>query len=99
MFIVKSGVGKIKVYNIFDHSRFSEDVIKHLKKCESKEELSEALRSSMMYYFWSKYEWEVLISSLSERDEDKALKVDVYWQVKNNWDVFVDYVWNAKARK
>ena len=99
VFVVKSGEGEIKVYNVFDHLSFYEDVMKHLKKCETKEELSEALRHSMMYYFWSKYEWEVLISSLSDRDKDKALKVDAYWQVKNNWDVFVDYVWDAKARK
>lgn len=26
-------------------------------------------------------------------------KVDVYWQVYNNWDIFLDYVWSHKQPK
>ena len=42
-----------------------------------------------MYYFWSKCEWEVLISPWVGGN-DEEIKVDVAWQIMNNWDVFVD---------
>lgn len=40
-----------------------------------------------MYYYWSKCEWEVIISAWPPRDgSDK--KIDVYSQLKANWDLF-----------
>lgn len=38
------------------------DIKKMKKKCSSKEELSELLEREMMYYYWSKAEFELLIS-------------------------------------
>lgn len=59
--------GKIVEFNIFDHGRFFEDVRKVLKKCNTKEEFAEKLKSHLMYYFWSKCEYEVVISSFPVR--------------------------------
>lgn len=53
----------IEKFNIFDHGRFFEDVKKDLKKCKTKEEFAEKIKSHLMYYFWSKCEYEVVISS------------------------------------
>ncbi len=89
---------KIGLFNVFYHIRFNDDVKKHLKKCQTKAELSEALKHSAMYYFWSKSEWEIVISPLCERDDKRWVKVDVYWQLEINWDLFVDYVWSAKTK-
>ena len=76
-----------------------EDLQKHYKKQKTKEAFAEALRRSLMYYFWSKCEWEVLISPWCGSINNVAINVDVYWQVMNNWDHFLDYVWNAKRRR
>ena len=76
---------KIKVFNIFNHGRFLEDVKKDLKKCEAKEEFAEKLRGHLFYYYGSKCEWEVVITSwtphitISElnrlnAERDRALK-------------------------
>ena len=54
---------KIKVFNIFDHGRFLEDVKKALKKFDNKEEFAEEVKKSLGYYYWSKCEWEVVITS------------------------------------
>jgi uncharacterized protein YacL (UPF0231 family) len=54
---------KIAEFNIFDHWRFEEDVKKDLKKCKTKEEFAKKIKSHLMYYFWSKCEYEVVISS------------------------------------
>ena len=119
---------QIVTFNIFNHWKFNEDVQKSLKKFKDKDEFTEHLRRDLMYYFWSKYEYEVIITSfppyitMSELDslnEERALhkekygrdyvrlnvcpdtgvKIDIYTQVMNNFNIFVDYVWNSKKRK
>ena len=90
---------KIEHFNIFDHWRFREDVENALKKSKSREELEKKIRSKLFYYFNSKCEWEVLITPWPTR-EDETIKVDVYWQVINNFDRFIDYVArNKRFRK
>ena len=97
--IFRENIGQksIEVRNIFDHLGFHRDVLNDLQDCESKEEFAKKLKSNLMYYFWCKSEHEVLITPWinSERAE-RAKKVDVYWQVMNNWEVFLDYVWSHK---
>lgn len=53
----------IEKFNIFDHGRFLEDVKKDLKKYADKEGFSERLRGHLFYYYGSKCEWEVVITS------------------------------------
>ena len=119
---------EIRKFNIFNHSRFREDVEKYLKKYKDKEEFAERLRHSLMYYFWSKCEWEIVITewvphiTMKELDRLNAerektlkewnrephslhinpqvgIKIDVYDQVVNNWDVFIGYIWDSKNRQ
>ena len=137
--------GEIKLYNIFNHWAFYGSCIKANKQHkEDKEGFAEEVRQNLMYYFWSKCEWEIVLQhwpsgelyglrkifSMQEMyhdlkyPEDKLLgapdrrfqvrvfpehnrykvkKIDVYDQVMNNWDRFIDYLWDnrkeLKARK
>lgn len=54
---------EIVEFNIFDHWRFEEDVKKDLRRCKAKEEFAEKLKNHLMYYFWSKCEYEIVITS------------------------------------
>lgn len=90
---------EIKTFNIFNHGGFRDDVEKYLKKYKDKEEFTEKLKGSLMYYFWSKCEWEVVITPWVGNRNTKDIKIDVYDQVMNNWDIFVDYVYNSKIRR
>lgn len=81
-------------YNIFSHSSFMQD-LRELAKETDKEVFSEKLRRNLMYYFWAKYEHEVLITGLFSDRGDTERKVDIYEQVRLNWRAFVDYVWGA----
>ena len=90
---------KIKTFNIFNHGGFNEDVEKYLKKYKDKDEFAERLKSSLMYYFWSKCEWEVVITPWISRKNTEDIKIDVYDQVMNNWEIFLDYVWNSKIHR
>ena len=88
---------KLTTVNIFDHCRFSEDVQKSLKKSTSKDEFAKALKSDLMCYFWSKSEYEIIISPWYGGRNTEDIKVDIYTHVMNNWNVFLDYVWNSKG--
>lgn len=87
---------EITALNIFDHGRFADDVKKALKKFDTREEFAEQLRRDLFYYFGSKCEYEVIIAPWIKTKNTKSIKVDIYQQVRLNWDVFVDYVWSHK---
>ena len=78
---------RIEIYNIFDHYHFRKD-------CDSLGEhvnepyFKTAIKDYLMYYFWSKYEWEIFI----QENSNSYKKMDVYAQVMMNWDKFIDYV-------
>lgn len=90
---------EIRPFNIFEHGRFREEVRKLLLKCTEKEAFAEELRRSLFYYYCSKCEWEVVIGPWCGDRGTKEIKVDVYMQVMNNWDIFVDYVWNEGKKE
>lgn len=87
---------KIETLNIFSHSRFADEVKKHLKSTV-KAEFAEAVRGSLFRYYCSKAEYEVLVSAWCGGDD--SIKVDVYNQVRLNWDVFIEYLWSFKEKK
>lgn len=88
---------KIEPFNIFDHWRFVEDVKKDIKKYKNKDEFADKLKSELMYFFWSKAEYEIIIAPWCGGDRGRdSIKIDVFDQVMMNWDVFVDYVWKNR---
>lgn len=87
---------RIEVYNIFDHYRFKEDCDKAWRaNSNSFADFSESVKGSLTYFFWSKCEWEIILSGFPPDKKFQDKKVDVYTQVMLNWSVFIDYVWNT----
>lgn len=89
-----SNVRKIVKWNIFNHGTFKREVDKLLKENLTKDDFSEKLRRLLMYYMWSKSEYEIIVSPWVGRAED--IKIDVFSQVHMNWDRFVDYIWSFR---
>lgn len=88
---------EIETYNIFNHGSFRKYVIEAIKKYNNKDDFFEQLKTELLYYFWSKAEWEVVIASWVGGDREKdAKKIDVYSQVMANFEIFADYVWSNK---
>lgn len=86
----------IELHNVFEHGGFlngCRDAARKYKK--DKAGFAEAIESELLYYYWSKCEWEVVISSWPDGKYEK--KIDVYTQVMNNWEQFIDYLWAYKA--
>lgn len=89
---------EIKVLNVFNHGRYRKDVEDLLHKCTDMEEFSDKLKSVTMYYFWCKCEWETVIYPWVG-DDKAAKKIDVFWQLQNNWSRFVEYLWDMSVKK
>lgn len=65
---------KITVFNVFDHATFSKKVEKLRGKKLSRDEFSKGLKSAAMYHFWSKCEYEVVVTSWPPYVEQEELK-------------------------
>lgn len=88
---------EIETFNIFDHGGFRIDCKRAARKHrENKEGFAEEIRRSLMYYYWSRAEYEVLICDLMKRDFSTEKKVDIYQQVMLNWEAFVGYCWERR---
>lgn len=88
---------KIEEFNIFNHGCFNEDVQTLLRPGFSKDYFEHRLKALLQYYFWSKSEYEILISPWIG-DENASQKIDIYNQILINWDKFVDYVWSFRDK-
>lgn len=87
---------KIEVWNVFDHGGFKEGIDNLLTKELTREEFEKELKRSLMYYFWCKCEHEVIVGPWIGNLEKEGVKVDIYEQIRMNWDLFVEYVWGQK---
>lgn len=88
---------EIEIYNIFRHWAFKQDCVKAAKKfMDNKESFADEVRKSLMYYFWSKCEWEVIVQHWPNNERFHDKKIDVYSQVMMNWDIFIDYLWEHR---
>ena len=90
--------GLIEVHNIFHHAAFRDGCRKAAKKfSEDREAFAEQVRKELMYYYWSKCEWEIVLEHWpSGGDRFKDMKIDVYDQVQLNWPVFIDWLWEHR---
>ena len=63
------------------------------KPIETLKELKEVVKRELMYHFWSKAEYEVIVTGLHYRPEkDKEHKIDVWYQLEPNLDRIVEYI-------
>lgn len=85
---------KIISWNIFEHYNFYKDVIRDLRDFDNKEEFARALNSNLLYYFWCKSEYEIILGPWNGVADER--KIDIYQQIMLNKELFLDYVWSFK---
>lgn len=106
---------RIKTYNILSGEYFLEEIKKILKKYKDKDrdEFSEALKREMMYHFWSRCEWELIIEIIEDNHiflipwvgcrEPDEVKIDVTDDESFDWKGFAELhigqqVYKTKAK-
>lgn len=90
---------EIIVRNVFKLSvKFNEELDRlrenHVKDFST---FSEELRHAAMYCYWSKCEHEICVCDWME--QEYGMKIDVYDQLRLNWDAFSAYTWARLYRE
>lgn len=88
---------KIEVYNVFKHPGFYADCSEAARKYQDKDAFTAAVLRSLRYYYWSKCEWEIVLTAWPPRQDFNDEKIDVAGQIELNWDRFIDYLWANKG--
>lgn len=93
---------KIEIYNVLSGKFFLEEIKKIMKKHRDKDrsEFSEALKREMMYHFWSRCEWELIIEITEDNHiflipwvgsrEPDEVKIDVADDESFDWRGFAE---------
>ena len=95
----KDEIRKPKPFNVFDSVSFSKSFY-DLRKIEDRKEFEKKLESAVKYTYWGRCEYEMLTLPwpFSSKDdaEKESYKIDIYEQLKMNWDRFADYCWENR---
>lgn len=95
VFVEDFGRKEIIVYNIFEHFIFKEDCDKAWENHKDNlKEFETEVKRSLMFYYWSKCEWEIALSDFPPSEKFTKKKVDVYQQVMMNWEIFIAYLYS-----
>lgn len=88
-----------KYYNIFEHGGFNMYIRKHLKESATKMEFTEKIKCELRYYFWSKAEWEMIITKIDNRiimtpwgGSRNVPELDVTDKTDFDWILFYDCI-------
>lgn len=88
---------KFETFNIFEHYRFKDSINTLLSKCETKDEFSKKVQMELMYNFWSKSEYEIIITCKCERIfvspwlGNESYEIDVTNDPSFDWVGFYEY--------
>lgn len=89
--VIIANIKKVLDKHNVDYSKMNKLFKKHAYRDIAFEAYEQVLDRECMYYYWSKCEWEVIVSAWPPRDgSDK--KIDVYSQLKANWEQFKNIV-------
>lgn len=100
VFVSDFNTKTIKTFNVFHSHNFltgCKESFKKYKLPEQYNELAESIRHDAMYSFWSKSEYEIVITELMDRPDFNEVKIDVYQQLMLNWEPFIRYTIDHKA--
>lgn len=88
---IVENIKKVLDKHSVNYSKMNKLFKQHAYRDIAFEAYEQILDRECMYYYWSKCEWEVIVSAWPPRDgSDK--KIDVYSQLKANWEQFKNIV-------
>lgn len=90
------GNDSIETFNIFHSYKFTNGCYKLIKSRKyNKENLKEQVAKELQYCFWSKFEYEIVITPYGSKKQQAVVK-DVFDQVMLNYNIFFEYLWKHK---
>ena len=81
-------------WNNICYPYWEEEIKKRRKngKIKNREDLKQYLKSECMYHYWSKCEFETIVTSWPPRKNEEGTKIDVWDQIEPNLDRLTDYI-------
>lgn len=98
---VNSNTKAVEPFNIFQNIPFC---IGFFELCDGmdRSEFEEELDLLIKWQFWARCQYEHLVLPWPTHESDQSTKIDVYTQLKFNWNAFSDFCWRVyrvKGRK
>ena len=82
----------LKTTNVV-HEALIDEVKKAIKKGYDYVTIRNIVKSYLVWRYWSKSEWEVIVSPLFTRNaEEDEVKIDIWTQLEPNLDVITEYL-------
>ena len=88
---------EFKKYDVMPYFVDCYDKVRRNGRPKTFDEFKEFVKSKSMYMYWSRCEYEVVISSLIGFAEEK--KIDVHYQVMNNIDLVTRLLMESVGKK
>lgn len=88
-FYQESNTNKLKYANVL-YDRLIDNVKKLIRKNADYDEIKKEIDISLMSRYWSRCEYEVVVSNWAGKDFEQ--KIDVYYQLQPNLDRITEYV-------
>lgn len=87
---------QIEGFNVFTNYNFNKAINDLLEVPDIQfDEFNEIIDRTAQWQFWGRCEYEILVNAWPASSQDSSYKLDIYEQLKLNWDRFIDYVWNS----
>lgn len=87
-----SSFDQLEDYDVMPYFIRTYKALKKKDRPATIDDLSKWLDTEAHYMFWAKCEYEIIVHGWPMRKNDE--KVDIYRQLRLNWDVFVKYFWD-----
>lgn len=75
------------------HEGVVAEITKRTKKAKTKNDFELEVKCICQYHYWSRYEYELLFVQYTSNENRHVVKTDAYYQLRMNWDRFIDYLW------
>lgn len=88
--------GRARAYNVFNNISFNKAVQEEIMSVPELtfEFIEQRVKELAQWQFWSRCEYEFLVTGWPPSTHDKPYKLDVYEQLRMNWDQFINYIYN-----
>ena len=90
----------LTTYDVLPYFREEYKEAKKTDRPKTRKEWEEFVTRKGRYMFWSRCEWEIIVSEWPPAKEDRGVKIDVWRQIENNLGIVVDILMEEyKPRK
>ena len=97
VYVEDVNANKIKKFNVFNSFNFLKCCKQTFRKYKDPKKIEEEIKAWARYCFMFKYEYEIVLTCMTEKQNFKSLRIDVYNQLTLNWDSFFEYTMQHKA--